>query len=296
LLTYTTRMVLRPEVAEELVQEAAVRLLRDERLAGDATQIRAWLFRVVSNLAIDHLRRHSTWREMVLLDTRERAEADAGYIAESLAMRGSPETAAIAREHLAVCFACTLRNLPPQQAAALLLREVHDFSNAETAETLDATAVQVKNWIQRARRTMTERYRHTCALVTKAGVCYQCVELDGFFNGRERDPLAGSPRTVSARLAILRDERRGTWAVAPTPVEAGRADPGGCGRVTLIALMSFAHHLGLDNAGQRRRASWQLVARCGRNRVQEVSSASLLPASATRRSSMGYALCCLPSA
>ncbi|MGE0451761.1 MAG: RNA polymerase sigma factor [Vicinamibacterales bacterium] len=214
LLTYATRMVLRPEVAEELVQEAAVRLLRDERLSPDRAQIRAWLFRVVSNLAIDHLRRHSTWREMVLLDTRDRAEADAGYVAESLAMRGNPETEAIAREHLAVCFACTLRNLPPQQAAALLLREVHGFSTEETANTLDATPVQVKNWIQRARRTMTERYRHTCALVTKAGVCHQCVELDGFFNGQARDPLAGSSRTVAPRLAILKETRQaalGPW-------------------------------------------------------------------------------------
>lgn len=214
LLTYTTRMVLRPEVAEELVQEAALRLLRDERLPADRAQIRAWLFRVASNLAIDHLRRHSTWRELVLLDTRDRAEADTGYVAESLALRGSPETAAIAREHLAVCFACTLRNLPPHQAAALLLREVHGFSTGEVAEALDATPVQVKNWIQRARRTMTDRYRHTCALVTKAGVCHQCVELDGFFNGQARDPLAGSSRTVAARLAILKETRHaalGPW-------------------------------------------------------------------------------------
>ncbi|MBI4486164.1 MAG: hypothetical protein HY655_09155 [Acidobacteria bacterium] len=52
---------------------------------------------------------------------------------------------AIAPEHLAVCFACTLRNLPPLEAAALLLREVHGFSTAETAKVLDATPVQVKN-------------------------------------------------------------------------------------------------------------------------------------------------------
>ena len=64
----------------------------------------------------------------------------------------------------------------------MLLREVHGFSTAEAADALDATAIQVKNWIQRARRTMTERYQHTCALVTKAGVCHQCVELDQFFN------------------------------------------------------------------------------------------------------------------
>jgi RNA polymerase sigma factor (sigma-70 family) len=132
--------------------------------------IRAWQFRVVSNLAIDHLRRHSTWKELVLVDARERAAADSEFVTESQQMRGSPELAAIAREHLAVCFACMLHNVPPQQAAALLLREVYGFSTAETAESLEATVVQVKNWIQQARRTMEERHAHSCALVTKQGV------------------------------------------------------------------------------------------------------------------------------
>lgn len=214
LVNYATRLVVRESVAEELAQEAALRLLQDQRLPNDEGQIRAWLFRVVSNLAIDHLRRHSTWKELVLVDARGRAIADPEFVAESQQMRGSPELAAIAREHLAVCFACTLRNLPPQQAAALLLREVHGFSTAETAETLEATVVQVKNWIQQARRTMEERYAHTCALVAKQGVCHQCVELDGFFNERSRDPLDGTAHDIEARLAILRETREaalGPW-------------------------------------------------------------------------------------
>lgn len=213
LLNYATRLVLRDAVAEELVQDAAVRLLEDHRLPDDERQIRAWLFRVVSNLAIDYLRRHSTWKELVLIDTQKRGEADRGFVAESESMRGSPELKAIAREHLAVCLACTLRNLPPEQAAALLLREVYGFSAAETAEMLDATTTQIKNQIQRARRALEERYAYTCALVAKQGVCYQCVELDGFFNGRRRDPLDTTARSLEARLAILRDTR--TAALGP---------------------------------------------------------------------------------
>jgi RNA polymerase sigma-70 factor (ECF subfamily) len=129
-------------------------------------------------------------------------------------MCGSPELAAIAREHLAVCFACTLRNLPPQQAAALLLKEVYGFSTAEVADAVDATPTQVKNGLQNARKTMEARYAHTCALVTKNGVCHQCVELDDFFNGQRRDPLAATRRDLDARLAVLRETRQaalGPW-------------------------------------------------------------------------------------
>lgn len=206
LLSYATRLTARHEVAEELVQEAAVRLLADSsRLPDDPAQLRAWLFRVVSNLAIDYLRRHSTWREVVLIDVRARAEADEHFVKYSSSLRGSPEVAALAREHLAVCFSCTSRNLPPEQSAALILKEVHAFSIRETADMLDATPIQVKNWLQQARRTMHERYAATCALVNKQGVCHQCIELDGFFNGAARDPLAGTPHDVDARLAVMRE-------------------------------------------------------------------------------------------
>jgi RNA polymerase sigma-70 factor (ECF subfamily) len=214
LAAYAAKLVARPEIGEEIAQEAAVRLLADERLPDDPAQIRAWLFRVATNLALDYLRRHSTWRETAIVDLRRTAEADPEFVAASDALRGSPEMEAIAREHLAVCFACTMRNLPPQQSAALLLASVHGFSTREAAAALDASEIQVKNWLQQARRTLTARYAHTCALVARAGVCHQCIELDGFFNGRARDPLEGTRRDLEARIEALRDARHalpGRW-------------------------------------------------------------------------------------
>jgi len=37
--------------------------------------VRAWLFRVVTNLSIDHFRRHSTQREHVMAETKACASA-----------------------------------------------------------------------------------------------------------------------------------------------------------------------------------------------------------------------------
>ncbi len=214
LVTFVTRLVVRADVAEEIVQEAAVRMLETPGVPERPAALRAWLFRVASNLGIDHLRRHSTWRESVLLDARDRAQLDGAFIAESRLMRGSPETKAMAREHLAVCLSCTLRNLKPEESAGLLLKEVYDFTNDEVAGMLGATFGQAKHWIQSARATLTARYGETCALVTQKGVCYQCVELDQFFEANRGDPLAGSDRSLDARLAILRDLRAtplGPW-------------------------------------------------------------------------------------
>jgi hypothetical protein len=135
------------------------------------------------------------------------AARDEAFVAHARSLRGSPEQKAIAKEHLAVCFSCALRNLAPYEAASLLLREVYGFSTSETAETLESTQIQVKNWLQRARRTLEARYAQTCALVAKEGVCHQCVELDTFFNGRRRDPLDGTARDIEARLDVLRSQR-----------------------------------------------------------------------------------------
>lgn len=212
LMAYLCRLVIRPEIAEEVVQTAVLRLLEaGESAPADESGQRAWLFRVATNLALDELRRHRNWRENVIQDLREAAESDPAFVARSSALIGTPETKAIAREHLAACFACTLRNLPERKAAALLLAEVHGFSVKETAQLLGAGDGQVKNWLQEARAYMQARYDHTCALITKSGVCYQCVELDGFFKADSGSPLAGAAGHMDARTQVLRDLRGQPW-------------------------------------------------------------------------------------
>ncbi|HZX30306.1 MAG TPA: RNA polymerase sigma factor [Rhodocyclaceae bacterium] len=216
LVAYLCRLVVRPSVAEELAQTAVLRGLESaDSLPREAGGQRAWLFKVATRLAIDELRRHANWRETAIFELREQAEGDALFMARSAELVGTPETKAIAREHLLACLACTLRQLPERKAAALLLKEVHGFSLEETAQCLEATSVQVKNWLQEARRHMEGFYGPTCALVAKAGVCHQCSELDSFFAAETGNPLAarGSAH-VAERLEIarqLRDRPWGSW-------------------------------------------------------------------------------------
>lgn len=204
---YLTRLVVREDVAEELVQQTALKALEQARLPPTDAELRAWCFRVATNLAFDHLRRHATWRESVLGETQALAKTDAAFIAESRSLAGTPEVRAIAKDHLAVCFACTLRTVRPHEAAALLLKEVYDFTVDEVAEQLEATGPQVKGWIQSARAQLKARYDTACALVAQQGVCFQCVQLDNFLQAGRGDPLADTRRDLDARLAILREKR-----------------------------------------------------------------------------------------
>lgn len=207
LTNYATRIVLRNDVAEELVQQAAVRLMEVEVPPSTAEGVRAWLFRVVTNLGIDYVRRHSTQREHIMAETKEVATADAAFMAEMETLRGDDEHRAMARQHLSVCFSCTLRVFPAQRAAALLLVEVFDFTVVEAADMLEARPTQVKNWIQDCRAGLDARYAETCALVTKKGVCHECVELSDYFTSKRENPLEGTLGLADARLAILRERR-----------------------------------------------------------------------------------------
>lgn len=214
LTAYLCRLVVRPQVADDLVQTTWLRCFEArERLPDSREGVRAWLFKVASNLAFDELRRHATWREVALDDLRSRVESDADFLERSRALAGTPETRNIAREHLVACLACKLRNLPTERAAAVLLKEVHGFSVAEIAELLDASFPQVKNWLQAGRAFLQARYGARCALVTKAGVCHQCEELDARFAAGRGEPLP-AVHAVEDRYAVavaLRDQPWGAW-------------------------------------------------------------------------------------
>ena len=136
--------------AEDVVQEAFLKLADDPVLARPDEEVAAWLRRVVLNLAMNRLRDRRR-----AADRLERAGRLDGALADGEA--DGPAREAIrheTREQVRVALA----ELPERQRACLLLRHA-GHSYAEIAATLGVAVGSVGVLLARAERAFRERYR-----------------------------------------------------------------------------------------------------------------------------------------
>jgi RNA polymerase sigma factor (sigma-70 family) len=128
----------RLDVAEELTQEAFLRLLSSDRTQLDSP--RGFLFRTARNLALDHVRRARRVPIGRLDDQALEFFADAAPSAEeSLA----------ARQELALMRAVLLE-LPPKCRQAFLLVRLEELSHREAATEMGISQTMVRKYLARA--------------------------------------------------------------------------------------------------------------------------------------------------
>jgi RNA polymerase sigma-70 factor (TIGR02957 family) len=133
--------------AEDVVQEAFLRmhqtLQRDEAI----TSPRAYIATLVTRQAIDQLR-----------SARARRERYVGeWLPEPLVTEPTPAEHAETADSLSLAFLVLLESLSPQQRAAFLLREVFEYPYAEVAEIIGTDVDSTRHLVARARKHVRER-------------------------------------------------------------------------------------------------------------------------------------------
>ncbi|MSP25801.1 MAG: sigma-70 family RNA polymerase sigma factor [Myxococcales bacterium] len=136
--------------AREVVQDAFVRVYRNlDRFEGTSAFF-TWLYRIVTNLAIDHMRRPAR-REQELLDTSQ-TDDDA-----DLSLLATPQTDALdvlQRQQLATSIQEALDALPSYHRAVILMREVEGMSYLEMAEAMGVSKGTIMSRLFHARRKL----------------------------------------------------------------------------------------------------------------------------------------------
>ena len=130
--------------AEDLVQEAFVRLTGRYRHLRNPEAFGAYLRRTVVNLHTSGLRRRRLERAWLDREARRsRGDAETGSISEDVAGRQD--------------LWRILQSLPARQRAAVVLRFYEDLSERETAEILRCSVSAVKSLVSRAFETLRDR-------------------------------------------------------------------------------------------------------------------------------------------
>src|SRR3954447_1951779 len=132
--------------AEDLGQEAFLRMHREEEEGGEIESPKAFLTTVVTRLSIDHLR-----------SARVRREEYVGeWLPEPLLVDPAPGPADEAEmsDTLSLAFLVLLESLSPLERAVFLLHEVFGYSYAEIGDVVDKTEDNCRQIALRARRAV----------------------------------------------------------------------------------------------------------------------------------------------
>jgi RNA polymerase sigma factor (sigma-70 family) len=142
-------------LAEDLYQEAFLRLHRASKSYDPKQPFRAWLFAIVHNLLNDVLRERRRRPESQELDAREKRaqqEVSGAESPEELESgEPSPEVRASARE-AARALTTALRELPAEEATVLILARLEGLSYDEIASVIGRSAAATKQLAYRALR------------------------------------------------------------------------------------------------------------------------------------------------
>jgi RNA polymerase sigma-70 factor (ECF subfamily) len=145
--------------AEDMVQEALVRVWSRRDRLYDLSGFRPWVYRIATNVCLDLLDRRRRRPTVASSDAEEFSWPDpvpstwlAG-IAEGL----DPAEGIIQREGVGLAFLAAVHALTPRQRAILVLRDVLEWPAAEVAEALETTTVAVNSALQRARAVIRVR-------------------------------------------------------------------------------------------------------------------------------------------
>jgi RNA polymerase sigma-70 factor (TIGR02960 family) len=154
--------------AEDLVQETLLRAWRHRDTYAQGSNLRAWLYRIATNACLDFLRRNdrrpSSYEPIPGLDSGGGApparvpwlQPFPDELIDRVADDDEPDQEVVDRETMELVFLTAIQHLPPKQRAALILRDVLDYSATQAAELLDLSVDGVNSALLRARPTMRE--------------------------------------------------------------------------------------------------------------------------------------------
>jgi RNA polymerase sigma-70 factor (ECF subfamily) len=128
--------------AEDVAQEAYLRVYRSLRSFRGESSFQTWLYRVVANVAMNHLRRRGRFGDL----------GDEPELVVRVADTRGDEASEIDRDELRRALAA----LPDAQRVAVLMKDGYGFSCREIADQMGVSEGAVKVRLHRARKRLKD--------------------------------------------------------------------------------------------------------------------------------------------
>jgi len=181
LFTFLLRMVADRQRAEDLTQEAFLRVVRAAATWEPRARFQTWLYTVARNLCVDQSRR-DRFRRADSLDAHAPGLEDGPPLVESIAGDGPMPDRAAQSAMLRPALEKALAQLPEEQREVFLLREQAGMPFKEIAQLLGVNENTIKSRMRYALEGMRKS-------LTAAGITDDAAEVE---------PLPGVGRGVSS--------------------------------------------------------------------------------------------------
>ena len=199
------RMLASFDDAEDAVQETLLRAWRSRDTFDGGALLRAWLYRIATNVCLDMIRRRS--RRVATLQSFAEVPWMQPYpdqlLDEVAPSDEQPDAVIVERETIELAFLAALQVLPPRQRAALIARDVLGWPAIDTATLLETSVAAANSAVQRARATMQA---HLPARRSEWSAGQPSAEerelLDRFIDAHERNDAAAAVAIASEDLRI----------------------------------------------------------------------------------------------
>ncbi len=152
MLSFMYRMAHNSAVAEDLAQEVFLRVYRSREKYEASAKFTTWLYRIASNLAVNHARdtRHQRPENTVSLDEPDQ---ESGLTMDLPDNSLTAEEEIVRRERLAA-IRKRVEELPERQKMALIMHKYQQMDYRQIAEVLKLSESAIKSLLFRAYETL----------------------------------------------------------------------------------------------------------------------------------------------
>ena len=157
MINFMYRLAHNSAPAEDLAQEVFLRVYRSRGSYEPSAKFTTWLYRIATNLAVNHARdtRHERPETMVSLDEPDEETGASRDVADSSL---SVEEKLVRRERL-MAIRKTVQKLPERQRIAVLMHKYQQMDYKQIAEVLKLSESATKSLLFRAYETLREQLK-----------------------------------------------------------------------------------------------------------------------------------------